>query len=138
MRQCATRRFLVAGSVLVAAGAGCSNPAEVSECHGNVEVTVTPGPAPVFNWAPDCGLSFLTVLDRGDQSQGYWDVSAASPENTLVPPITFGVTPKGASGQPPNQPLRAGGAYLVRVFRIQEQSDGSFLPIEAGERAFNQ
>src|SRR4051794_30062805 len=120
MRQCAltlslrgspssalwTRRILVAGSILVAAGAGCSNPAEVSECHGDVEVTVTRGPAPLFNWTPVCGISFLTVVDRGDQSQGYWDVSAGSPANTLVPPITFGVVPKGASGGAPYQPLR--------------------------------
>ena len=138
MYRSATRRIISVGSVLLAAGAGCSDPSETSECHGDVTVAVNPGPAPVFSWTPACGLSFLSVVDRGDQSQPYWDVSASAPENTLAPPITFGVTPDGATGGPPFQPLRAGGAYLVQVFRIVQQSDGSFMQIEAGEQAFNQ
>jgi hypothetical protein len=129
------------GFILLAVGPACSDVTGLSECHGDVQVVVTPGPAPaapVFSWTPGCGLSSLAVFDRGDQSQIFWNVSAPVGSNSLAPPITYGVTPKGATGDPATRPLVPDGAYLVRVFRITQRSDGGFDLIPSGEQIFNQ
>ncbi len=127
------------GFILLAVGPACSDATGLSECHGDVQVVVTPGSAPVVSWTPACGLGFVAVMERGDQTQIYWNLhSAPVGSNSLASPVTYGVTPKGATEDPSTRPLVPGGAYLVRVFRITQRSDGSFDLILSGEQIFNQ
>ena len=86
------RAVAVLGLTLLVAGAGCNGPTDISECHGQIQMSVTPGVAPVFDWSPECMIGYLVVEDRGDGA-GYWNVSSPPGQNIIAPPVTFRVVP---------------------------------------------
>jgi hypothetical protein len=125
------------GTVLPLAGIACSDPTAIGECHGQVEITVAAGPPPVYRWTPTCRIGYLVVVDRGDQTQGFWSVTSAVGRNDIAPPVTHGVVPARATEEAGTQPLRTGGAYLVMLFLVQEDQDGGYTVVQAGEAPFN-
>ena len=127
-----SRALSLLGSVLLIAGPACSDPTDIAECHGQIQMSVTPGPAPVFNWTPECMIGYLVVEDRGDGT-GYWNVSSPPGQNIIAPPVTFRVVPDGAVEDGPSFPLEDGGAYRVIAFLVGR--DLTILRI--GEHAFN-
>jgi hypothetical protein len=123
---------------LLLASAACSDPTAISECHGQVQIAVTLGATPVYNWTPACRVGYLVVVDRGDQGLGFWSVSSAVGKNDIAPPVTHGVVPAGATEDAGTQPLQPDGAYLVMVFLVEQNAGGQFVTTKAGEQAFNQ
>jgi hypothetical protein len=124
--------------LLFLAALACSDATDISECHGQVDVVVTPGPPPVYSWTPACRISYLVVVDRGDQSQGFWSVSSGVGKKDIAPPVTHGVVPAHATEDAGTRPLQPGGAYLVILFLVDEDQNGEFVVTRAGEQAFNQ
>jgi hypothetical protein len=125
------------GAILLAVVPACSDPTDIAECHGQIDLSVTPGPAPVFNWTPECMIAYLVIDDRGDGT-GYWTVSSPPGQNIIAPPVTYGVVPQGSTEDLGPNPLEPGGAYLAIAFLTQRDQSGDLIPIRIGELAFNQ
>jgi hypothetical protein len=130
------RAVAVLSLMLLIAGPGCSGPPDISECHGQIQMSVTPGLTPVFNWAPECMIGYLVVEDRGDGA-GYWNVSSPPGQNIIAPPVTFRVVPDGATEDGPSFPLVQGGAYRVVAFLVDQDQNGEFTILRIGEQPFN-
>jgi hypothetical protein len=124
------------GFILLVTGPGCSDPTDIAECHGQIQLSVTPGPAPVFNWSPECMIGYLVVEDRGDGT-GRWNVSSPPGQNIIAPPVTFRVVPDGATEDGPSFPLEQGGAYRVIAFLMNQDQNGEITILRIGEQAFN-
>lgn len=88
----------------------------------NVQITVSPGLTPRFEWTPDCAVWDLSVY-RTDgvypngtpRRNKVWETFTLF-RNELSPPLIYGVHPPGAEapyGQGPALPLEAGGSYEV-------------------------
>jgi hypothetical protein len=129
------RAVAVLGLTLLVAGPGCSDPTDIPECHGQIQMSVT-GPTPVFSWAPECAIGYLVVEDRGDNA-GYWNVSSPPGQNIIAPPVTFRVVPEGATEDGPSFPLVQGGAYRVIAFLMDQDQNGEITTLRIGEQAFN-
>ena len=130
------RAVAILGLTLLVAGPGCSDSTDISECHGQIQMSVTPGVAPVFDWAPECMIGYLVVEDRGDGT-GYWNVSSPPGQNIIAPPVTFRVVPEGATEDGPSFPLVQGGAYRVIAFLMDQDQNGEITILRIGEQAFN-
>ena len=126
----------VLGLTLLLAGPACSDSTDISECHGQIQMSATPGAAPVFDWAPECMIGYLVVEDRGDRT-GYWSVFSPPGQNIIAPPVTFRVVPDGATEDGPSIPLVQGGAYRVFAYLMDEDQNGEITTQQIGQADFN-
>lgn len=122
-----------AGLALLSLTLACSDPTEIGECHGQIQMSVNAAPNPVFSWTPECKISYLAVEDRGDGT-GYWTVSSPPGQKIIEPPVAFGVVPDGAIEDGPSNPLEPGGAYRVIALLVSEDD---FTIVRIGEAPFN-
>jgi hypothetical protein len=97
-------------------GANC--PAET----GSVQVTVTSGANPVFDWQPRCAVALLLIEEEASDQ---WvisgeDLSSTTTEsaNRILPPITYGQVPSGIFEESPPETLVAGRTYEVILWKI--------------------
>ena len=119
--------------LLAGALTSCSDPAAAG-CSGDVDVSVVRYDPPVFSWAPECGVSNLAVGDPAERS--LWHIHGGVGENTIEPPVTFGIVPKGAGESVPPGELQHGNLYIVRVFRLHQEPSGEYTLIQTGEQNF--
>ena len=107
------------GLLLVGCGDGFTPP----DCGEQVELTVSAGPAPEFNWTPACraaGLQVSTVERFPDVT---WLVGTPNFANRLEAPLRYGVVPVGATQQGSLSALEAGRTYQA-VLLITEPVQG--------------
>lgn len=83
--------------------------AKVERCHQIDTAAVSPGLVPTFSWTPACGVGEVSVYEVGD-TLAVW--SAFNLENQIASPVTYGVTPAGASARAA-RPLQAGKSYRL-------------------------
>lgn len=75
---------------------------------GMVDVTLTSGQAPSFEWDPPCSVAMLLVEEEGSDmwgigtDQSLWDDPLQA--NLIVPPVTYGVVRQEAA--PSRTPCR--------------------------------
>lgn len=112
----------------------CATPHDVAGCSGDVEISVIRYNPPVISWVPNCGISTLVVADAANQP--VWSVHGGIGRNGLVPPVTFGVVPSGATEEIPPGELQHGNFYIVRVFRLVRDRSGELQLVSAGENNF--
>ena len=88
------------------------------DCSGVVELSIGPGLTPVFDWKPNCAVSFLLIetADGGDM----WFVGNTE-DNLLEPPITYGETPAGGVFADESYPLVHGETYSVFLYKYLEE-----------------
>jgi hypothetical protein len=122
---------------LLLAALGCNGSSTVSPqaCAQNLQVAVGDGTAPLFSWAPPCGVSSLSVETVPPATRGnvetVWAFSV--PENVPVGPgIRYGHAPDRANVWFAAQPLVAGRSYRVRV----TQTLGGDVVVGGGEAVF--
>lgn len=87
--------------------------ASLPECTGPVEVSVSSGTSPTFDWTPRCSL-FLVLVEQGASDR--WAVMSLG-TNAITPPVHYGVQPPFASQSDPTIPLEAGQTYDVVLGR---------------------
>jgi len=88
---------------------------------------------PKISWEPGCGVDILVVEDGAARTM--WSIRSGRGENTLVPPITYGV-PGGAIEEFSPQQFQHGNGYVVRLYRLKRESDGTQLGLLAGQGNF--
>jgi hypothetical protein len=111
----------------------CSEPVGFGECSGDVELQVTEGSTPVFNWTPPCAVAGLAVFDGGGNV--HWSFHTGIGRNGLEPAVRYGQLPPGAVEEQAPQALRTGFGYIVRVFRFDRDGEEP-LVLEAGKASF--
>jgi len=117
-RRLPTAALAPAALAALAALAACDDDALAPEdrgpvlCSGEIALTVAPGAAPTFSWAPACGISSLTVRPvtaLGLMEPPVW--SFDMPFNRAVAPdVRYGVVPARATGGPASVPALVRGA----------------------------
>ena len=113
---------LALGAVACADAVG---PADAGEClddTGAVTVSVGSGLAPAFDWSPRCPVALILVEEdasdmwaAGTDEALWYDPAAA---NAIDPPVTYGVTPSGATYVQDPLPLVSDHTYDVILWRI--------------------
>jgi hypothetical protein len=79
-------------------------------------------------------VSILAVVDPAEQS--LWHIHDGVGENGIEPPVTFGIVPEGAGESVPPSELQHGNVYIVRVFRLHQESSGEYTLTQTGEQNF--
>jgi hypothetical protein len=107
-------------------GGGCDSPIST--------VNITSGTTPAFDWSPACTVAQLTVTDVTETDPNKtlkWNVT--SEQNSIRPPVTYGVAPANAIETHGPDPLVGsintlpGHTYILTLSAIQE--DGTYLVI---------
>ena len=110
--------FLVFGLVACGDDGAGSDPIACT-----VDVTVSAGLQPMFNWEPACAVALLLVVARsGDvwaisTDNATWDDPAQA--NLIAPPITYGVAPASAPEVQAPDPLASGATYELILWRVR-------------------
>jgi hypothetical protein len=94
-------------------------------------ITVAHGPRPVFSWTPTCPVTEITVSMVGPSAR-VWVLTAALPQDSIVPPVTYGVGQEGTMATTPPDTLFPTGTYEVTLIR----SDATGLFTQVGRAAF--
>lgn len=97
------RRILIAAGILTSLACSDSSSPEVLCPTPGVDIAV--GAEVVFSWG-DCALRSLSVVDPFGRT--IWSI-----EGTFGSPVTYGVTPSGASHSSPAEALEVGRSYTV-------------------------
>jgi hypothetical protein len=103
-----------------------------------VEITVTPGPQPSFDWMPRCLAATLIVEARDGSGAHMWTLQTVDQENRLSPPIRYGDTPAGTEQIGDRLPLLAGSLYVVGLAAVHPRSGGGIIVEGVGEAEFQQ
>ena len=96
--------------------------APCTEQTGSVAVDVGDGLTPTFGWTPACAVAMVLVEEGASDMWGVstdedtWANPAAA--NLIAPPVTYGVTPSGATPLDDDLPLEAGHTYELVLWRI--------------------
>jgi hypothetical protein len=112
-----TRTVILAALPLALA---CSSATDApTRCDGTDPVAVSiaaPHTTPRFSWTGSCGIWTLQVsyVDSTSTVVPVWGITTPGGANTIFEPITYGVTPAGATGSTPAA-LVAGQAYRVQL-----------------------
>jgi hypothetical protein len=120
--------------ILVLVVAGCSDgvgPRPIQSCAHDQEVNVivSTDPAPLFTWAPPCGLASLQVWDQNQTSGWVLYTGSRAADNPLRSGIRYGDVPPEALEPGPATRLTS-GTYTVTVYRwIGESGAGSLFPV---------
>lgn len=102
------------------------DPSACTDDTGTVEVTVDAAATPTFTWSPACAVSLFLIEEDGsdvwgvDNGTGNWGDPATG--NVILPPITFGTVPEGASELQPAEDLIVGRTYEVVLWRAVPES----------------
>jgi len=91
--------------------------AEVTEVEAHIDVD---DDAVVFDWSPRCRVALLGVEEGA--SDRWW--IGDEEQNTIEPPVTYGVTPDGVPGEDP-LPLEPGVVYELILWIATD--DGPYL-----------
>lgn len=68
---------------------GCGDSSSALDCPRDVVVTVGPGTAPSFGWAPDCRAGYMAVTESGVLIWAIgWLASDPDRANAIESPIT--------------------------------------------------
>ena len=90
----------------------------------SLAVTVTATPDAVFDWSPSCPMLWLWVQPLNDDV--VWYLVSESLDNTISPPVSYGVVPIGARPSRPAPTLDTGSCYHVYVDRAVHKADGVY------------
>ncbi len=130
------RGYRVAGlSLMLAAAVACgSDEPEDGRCGEEaLSFVVTPGFTPTISWAPSCGIAQLRVNRNIENDPEVWAFVASA--NTVLPPVTYGQTPIGATQTTPPVGLLPGETYTVTLAVLDPDSG---LLIVVGNTEFTQ
>jgi hypothetical protein len=130
------RGYRVAGlSLMLAAAFACgSDEPDDGRCGEEaLNFVVTPGFNPTISWAPSCGIAQFRINRNIENNPEIWAFVASA--NTVLPPITYGQTPVGATQTNPSEALLPGETYTVTVAVLDPDSG---LLIVAGSTEFTQ
>ena len=94
------------------------------DCSGTVVLQVSSGQEPQFDWQPDCAVSFMLIEPVGSGTD-QWMVGNEN-ENSLNPPLTYGVVPEGLNSREVF-PLVAGQVYEVILYKWLGEDDAYLL-----------
>jgi hypothetical protein len=98
---------------------GCKKDDPVSSTSnvfsGTVDISVSTGTTPTFNWSPSVSL-FLLLVELDSSGADQWSVISDS-TNAISPPVTYGVVPPGARQPHSPNALTLGVAYKVILFQ---------------------
>lgn len=106
-------------ATIVFTSACSSGTDEQFRCDGTQAITVqtaSPHTVPQFSWTGSCPIWTLQVsyVDSTSTVQTAWVMATQGAQNAVLPPVTYGVTPTGATS-PGALPLVTGRAYTVRI-----------------------
>lgn len=91
----------------------------------SVDATISTGSTVTFDWSPACAVALLLV-EEGFSDR--WSVSDPDmDENTIRPPVTYGVVPAGATESEAAAELEAGVTYELILWRIDPETGGEIL-----------
>lgn len=106
---------LASCTVLLGCSDDSTSTAELLECTGEVNVSVSAGTTPQFSWSPACRLFFL-IVEPAASGTDLWSIISEG-ANRIAPPVRYGTVPADAEELDPPTPLLAGTAYKVVVAR---------------------
>ena len=118
---------------LVACGTE-ANP--LQSCPAAVEMTISSGPQPLFDWTPRCLGATLIVEARDGSGATMWILQTVDQENRLSPPIRYGDKPEGTEQIGDRLPLLDGSLYLVGLAAVHPRSNGGIIVEGVGEAEF--
>ena len=112
-------------------------PAQCKDDTSNVNLTVSSGLTPRFDWSPNCKIAAITIYDgnefawyaNGFADDGHVDLDA----NRLSSPVTYGVVPSGATDSQPPVALAAGHTYTVELIRVLPPGSNSTCVFHYGD-----
>jgi hypothetical protein len=86
-------------------------------CFGPIQVAILSEVPPRFDWAPECGISFLNVAAVGaTPADGETVWAFHVPENApLGPAVTYGIAPARAHVSVEPKPLVVGTRYRIWI-----------------------
>jgi hypothetical protein len=115
------RGYRVAGlSLMLAAALACSSDPDDGGCGDEaLNFSVTPGINPSISWAPSCGIAQLRIIRNSNDTE-IWAFVAS--ENSVLPAVSYGQTPVGATQTNPPETLIFDEAYTVRVAVLDPDS----------------
>jgi hypothetical protein len=120
-------------SLILLISCGSENPTGpiVPVCDSSIVVTVSEGAAPVIDWSPDCRL-FRILVEADGGSADLWNVFTEG-SNAILPPVTYGQLPLGATEATSAEALTSGTTYRVYLFKLTESSseDGEGVATKA-------
>ena len=115
--------------LFVACGDATGPKDDVEPCTdetGSVEVTVTAGMTPTFDWNPQCAVAMLLIEEDAHDMWGVttddtlWDDPETA--NLITPPVTYGTAPSGTETFQEPTPLATGHTYEVVLWRVVAES----------------
>lgn len=128
------RRLALAGLAVVLAVA-CDSTDPADDCPTNVEVSVTGGTTPSFDWAPACRAYQVSVNDAtGPVWAMGFDFANPAKANAIRPPVAFGDSlEEGDSlAPPPPAALTAGHTYTFYLFGLNAVGQS----VKMGQQSF--
>jgi hypothetical protein len=126
------KRIALGGFVLLAGLAvACSdsNGPEDNRCEEAVSIQAGSGTTPSIGWTPVCTVAQLRVVEAATDGDEMWAIIAST--NTILPGLTYGVTPSGATATRLPVPLSIGTEYRI-VVSILDPASGQFLVTGTG------
>jgi hypothetical protein len=125
--QCAleiVNKYLMKGDYAAVDGSGVLNLYGPNpDCSGTVDLQVSPGLVPEFNWEPRCAASFMLV--ENDSGTDWWKVGNEN-ENSISSGLTYGEAPLGTIPREA-RPLVAGRNYKVVLYRWLGEDDAYLM-----------
>lgn len=134
---------LIAAASLAATVVACTSDPVVAPtvtCDGSTTsatVLTTAGAARTFSWAPACGAFIFAVENFDGVTQ--WVISANAgadttvADNTMAPPITYGVVPLGASEPAAALTLKKDTTYIAYLWRVMPSATAANACVQSFE-----
>ncbi|HEU4827842.1 MAG TPA: hypothetical protein VFT04_01470 [Gemmatimonadales bacterium] len=127
------RGYRVAGlSLMLAAAFACgSDDPDDGRCGEEVlNFSVTPGINPSISWAPSCTIAQLRINRNEEGNPEIWAFVASS--NSVLPAVTYGQTPIGATETNPPETLIFDATYTITV-AVEDPESGLLLVVGSTE-----
>ena len=107
-----------------------TNPEEIPDCTGDVEISVSSGTTPTFSWTPECKIFFLLV-EPAESGTDLWSIITEG-SNSISPGVKYGEVPEGAQERFGAVELVVGNQYKVVLYRYTgpDPQDGSLVGIK--------
>ncbi len=104
-------------------------PGTLPDCGLGVNLTVSSGTTPTFDWNPECRVGFLSVQETGDTD--LWSIFAVNMTNAIAPGVTYGLVPEGAVQDGPLEPLSPGTTYFMGIVVFEPEGQDENFEIVA-------
>jgi hypothetical protein len=91
-----------------------TNPEEIPDCSGEVEISVNTGTIPIFSWTPECKIFFLLV-EPAESGTDLWSIITEG-SNSISPGVKYGEVPEGAHERFGPVELVTGNEYKVVLY----------------------